>query len=61
MYVGESWINGELVRGGYSYVYPEYAVSKKLYEYEKDAQENKAGIWKLPEKERVKPWDWRKK
>ncbi len=60
MYVGELWINGELVRGGYAYVYPEYAVSIKLYEYETYAQESKAGIWKLPENERIKPWVWRR-
>jgi len=36
-------------------VYPEYATSKQLYEYEAKAQESKAGIWKLPESERVKP------
>ncbi len=60
MYIGELWFNGELVRGGYAYAYPEYAVSKELYDYEKDAQENKAGIWKLSENERVKPWEWRK-
>ncbi len=55
VYLGELRINSELVRGGYAYVYPEYAVSKELYEYESGAQENKAGIWKLPENERIKP------
>ncbi len=59
VYLGDLWVNGELVRGGYAYVYPKYAVSKKLYEFEKDAQGNKAGIWKLPKKERIKPWVWR--
>jgi hypothetical protein len=24
------------------------------------AKEIQAGIWKMPEKERVKPWEWRK-
>jgi len=61
VYLGELWVNGALVRGGYAYVYPEYATSKQLYEYEAEAQESKAGIWKLPESERVKPWVWRKK
>lgn len=61
VYVRDLWVNGELVRGGYAYVYPEYAVSMKLYEYEMDAQEDKGGIWKLPENKRVKPWEWREK
>jgi len=60
VYVGETWVNGALVRAGYAYVYPKYATTKKLYEYEKDAQENKAGIWKLSENERMNPWEWRK-
>jgi len=60
VYLGDLWVNSALVRGGYAYVYPEYATTKKLYEYETDAQGTKAGIWKLPENERVEPWEWRK-
>ena len=60
VYLGDLWVNGALVRGGYAYVYLKYATTKKLYEYETDAQENKVGIWKLPESERIKPWEWRK-
>ena len=59
--VGDLWVNGELVRGGDAYVYPEYATSSRLYEFEREAKESQAGIWKLPENERVKPWEWRKK
>lgn len=61
VYQGDLWVNGALVRGGYAYVYPKYATSKQLYEYEAEAQESKAGIWKLPESERIKPWVWRKR
>jgi endonuclease YncB( thermonuclease family) len=61
VYLGDLWVNGALVRGGYAYVYPKYATSKQLYEYEAEAQESKAGIWKLPESERIKPWVWRKR
>ena len=60
VYIGETWVNGALVRGGYAYVYPKYATSERLYEFERAAKENQAGIWKLPENERVKPWVWRK-
>ena len=49
-----------LAAGGYAYVYPGYATTERLYEVEEEARENQAGIWKLPEKERVKPWEWRK-
>ena len=60
VYIGDLWVNGALVRGGYAYVYPKYATSERLYEFEEEARENQAGIWKLPENERVKPWEWRK-
>jgi len=60
VYVGDLWVNGALVRGGYAYVYPEYATSSRLYEFEEEARESQARIWKLPESERVKPWEWRK-
>ena len=61
VYVGNLWVNGELVRNGFAYVYTQYAVSKRLYEYENEAEKNKKGIWRLPEKERVRLWVWRKK
>ena len=61
VYLGDLWVNGALVRGGFAYVYPEYATSSRLYAFEQEAKERKTGIWKLPEKERIKPWVWRKK
>ncbi len=61
VYLDELWINGEFVRGGDAYVYPEYATSSRLYEFEREAKESQAGIWKLPENERVKPWEWRRR
>ncbi|MFK7816482.1 MAG: thermonuclease family protein [Gammaproteobacteria bacterium] len=61
VYMGETWVNGELVKNGYAYVYERYAVSKKLFDYQAQAEKKRKGIWKLPEKQRVKPWEWRKK
>ena len=55
VYVGDVWVNGELVRGGYAYVYPKYATTERLYEFEREAKKSQAGIWALPESERVKP------
>lgn len=60
VYIKDNWINGALVRDGYAYVYTRYAVSKKLYEYEGQAERNKLGVWKLPKSERIMPWVWRK-
>ncbi|QMU62296.1 MAG: nuclease [Gammaproteobacteria bacterium] len=61
VYINDTWVNGELVQRGYAYVYDRYAVSKKLYQYQAQAEKNKLGIWTLPESQRTKPWDWRKK
>ena len=58
--INDIWINGALVKQGYAYVYTRYAVSKKLYKFERQAEKNKLGVWKLPKHERIKPWDWRK-
>ncbi len=60
MYLGGIWVNGALVRGGFAYVYLKYVISERLFEFEDEAKESQAGIWKLPESERVKPWEWRK-
>ncbi len=61
IYVEDTWVNGELVKNGYAYVYERYAVSKKLYQYQAQAEKERKGVWKLPAKQRVKPWDWRNK
>jgi len=61
IYINDIWVNGELVQQGYAYVYDRYAVSKKLFQYQAQAEKNNVGIWKLPESQRIKPWDWRKK
>ncbi|MEM7402342.1 MAG: thermonuclease family protein [Pseudomonadota bacterium] len=60
VYLNDVWINGELVQQGYAYVYERYAVSKKLYKFEAEAEKHQRGVWKLPAAERMKPWIWRK-
>jgi hypothetical protein len=52
---------GLLAHGGYASIYKEYATSSRLYAFEREAKESQAGIWKLPENERVKPWVRRKR
>ena len=60
VYLKDLWINAELVQQGHAYVYTRYAVSKKLYEFQAEAQKHKRGVWLLPEPERIEPWEWRK-
>lgn len=53
-------INEEQVKTGNAWVYTQYATDKSLFEIEKQARNNKAGLWKLPENERIAPWIWRR-
>ncbi len=63
--VGRIWlanrdINRELVREGHAWVYRAYLDDQTLRDDEAYAQENKLGLWGLPEAERVPPWEWRR-
>jgi endonuclease YncB( thermonuclease family) len=55
-----TWINAELVRRGYAWVYRRYVRDKSLYAIEKEARKKRAGLWALPEAEREPPWRWRR-
>ncbi|MEW6674601.1 MAG: thermonuclease family protein [Nitrospirota bacterium] len=51
VYVGETFINGELVRRGfalYSPFGPNRSKDALLFQYENEARKNKLGIWALP-------------
>lgn len=60
IYVDGVWANLAMVRQGQAWVYPRYAKSKELYKAQEQAQQEGLGLWKLPESERVPPWEWRK-
>jgi endonuclease YncB( thermonuclease family) len=53
-------INAELVRRGHAWVYRRHAYDASLYDLERDARDNKLGLWALPESEREPPWRWRR-
>jgi len=50
VYLGDLWVNGALVRGGYAYVYPRYATAERLYEFEEEVRESQAWIWSCQRK-----------
>jgi micrococcal nuclease len=52
-------VNAEMVRRGAAWVYRKYARDAQLFNLEDEAIQNKRGLWKLPESERVPPWEWR--
>jgi len=60
VYVGRVDVNAEMVKRGAAWVYPQYANDLLLYNLEHEARLNRRGLWKLPDKERVPPWVWRK-
>lgn len=60
VYVGEVDVNAELVKRGAAWVYRKYVKDYSLFDLEREARTNKRGLWKLPEAERVPPWEWRK-
>jgi micrococcal nuclease len=53
-------INAELVRRGHVWVYRRHAYDEALYHLERDAREQKLGLWALPDAEREPPWRWRR-
>ena len=59
VYVGDTDVNAELIRGGHAWVYRKYVTEDKLFALEKKAKAGKRGLWALPEAQ-IPPWDWRK-
>ena len=60
VFVDDVWVNKEMVKNGYAWVYRKYAMSEEMYLAEDYAKTNKLGIWSLPESERIPPWEWRR-
>jgi endonuclease YncB( thermonuclease family) len=52
-------INRELVREGHAWVYRQWMRDATLLDDEAHARAAGAGLWGLPEPERVPPWQWR--
>lgn len=53
-------VNAEMVRRGAAWVYLKYAKDQSLFTIEQQARDAKAGLWALPEADRMPPWEWRK-
>jgi micrococcal nuclease len=57
IYVGNLDVNAEMIRLGAAWVYRQYAQDKTLYKLENQARKEQAGLWVLPESERMPPWE----
>ena len=52
-------VNAWMVSHGLAWVYLKYAEDEKMIALEKSAREKSAGLWSLPENQRIPPWTWR--
>lgn len=53
-------INREMVREGHAWVYRRYSSDHALLQDEDAARVRRAGLWALPDANRVPPWEWRR-
>jgi endonuclease YncB( thermonuclease family) len=53
-------VNREMIRRGDAWVYRRYTRDPELIALEEAAREAGRGLWGLPEKERMPPWEWRR-
>ena len=58
---GNSYLNAEMVKRGAAWFYSKYARTETLYYVEQEARDAKRGLWALPPKDHVEPWEWRKR
>jgi len=59
--LGSRLLNEEIVRQGYAWVYPRYCrktICEKWQQYEKNAQEDRKGLWAAPRP--VAPWVYKR-
>ncbi|MEQ9021545.1 MAG: thermonuclease family protein [Pseudomonadales bacterium] len=61
VYIKKMNINRHLVQSGNCWTYTRYAKDKELSKLQDEAKEANRGLWRLPEVERMPPWEWRKK
>lgn len=60
IYLGGRDINREMVREGHAWVYRRYSSDRSLLQDEGAARDRRAGLWSLPDAQRVPPWEWRR-
>ena len=60
IYAGSIDISAEMVRQGAAWVYRKYNHDPSLLRLEQEAHDARRGLWRLPEAQRMPPWEWRK-
>lgn len=59
VFVGSRNVNAEMVRRGGAWVYLRYSTDPALPILEAQARGARRGLWRLPESQRLPPWEWR--
>lgn len=59
LFIGDTNVNAELVKQGAAWVYRRYTQDATLLQREREARQDRRGLWALPEAQRVPPWVWR--
>ena len=59
VFVGETCVPCELVRGGHAWAYRKYLQSPAFLDYEASARSARIGLWAQPAHTFVPPWEWR--
>lgn len=59
VFADEIDVNAELIRRGAAWVYRRYSEDPSLLSLERDAREQRRGLWALPSAERIPPWQFR--
>lgn len=52
-------VNKEMLKRGATWVYLKYLRDHSPLVIEAEAKSNRKGLWSLPERERIPPWEWR--
>lgn len=55
-----SSVNAAMVASGHAWVFRRYSKDREWLRLEKQARQSRLGLWQLPERQRVPPWQWRK-
>jgi endonuclease YncB( thermonuclease family) len=58
IYLGDCWLNLEMVEEGYAWHYVYFSKDRRLAKAEKEAKDNKRGLWVDPDP--TPPWEFRK-
>ena len=57
IYLGQRWVNLEMVQDGYAWHYKQYSSDTRLAQAEASARESKSGLW--IESHAMPPWEYR--